>query len=880
MMTTTRVMAIGLLLFLSGQAVHAEPIVPPPPETYKVLLHYRIPSGRTERLREYFRLARNLEAIGFQKDPGPTDEPENGTYNLMSGRIAPQRVRRLLSEPRIPSVLLMPPDYVIPADADEPVKVQLRLAQGLSFFRQQLFANQTRYKLRQLGFREFEGYDHENNSRLTGTIPAGVLPDLLFDLRTLPAGWLTPLEPVASLPQPLRSIWPIQVIEVTPEPADFPPRRAWTGQEPPQDQQFLSGDLRALLAAEPNMPQRLEVILSYTPPEDDTSWRDDLQRAAPGLIIEGQLGPLVTVQAKPEQAKTLASLSIVSGVRLPRSGEPPLPSAPQRDDGEDDILRRTGLDRLHALGHVGRGVRLAIIDSDFRGLSAVRDKLPDGTVYLDLTAEHNTDLRPDGFPGDAEILGHGTRCALTAARAAPGSELVLIRLNPTAPYQLNMVARAINGDPVHSYNMDRRAVELQIAGELLRQRRLELLKQRKIILSNFSEDPESAKRRQDYFDEQAKHDADEKEYGQRLQRFVDLQRGVRDLRGVNVVASSLVWNEGHPVDGNSPMSRYFDDRPFQTAFWFQSAGDMRGQTWTGLFQDIDNNGVMEFAPPDAPLPEERWTRELNFLGWQPHGRLVTPDLPAKAMIRVSMQWSEVHDPQAGPPGVDPYHKPLADLRLVIYRQRDPSGKVLRSDDLEVVARSTGTPLRIDNAPTKAVYEQMIEFTTEEPGRYIVQVEGQAPATTRPAGWETVPALQRVWELRPRLFVNVLDAANRSAGRPVFVDYAPAVANIGMPADAHQVITIGAARLDNKPEPATASGPPYNMELLIKPNLLAYDAVPPAAADAPNTGRAASFAAGLTATALSAGMPKAYFVKHVTDNPGTVLLVPSGWVPGR
>ena len=42
------------------------------------------------------------------------------------------------------------------------------------------------------------------------------------------------------------------------------------------------------------------------------------------------------------------------------------------------------------------------------------------------------------------------------------------------------------------------------------------------------------------------------------------------LKGVRVVANSLVWAEGYPVDGSSALSRYFDDKPFRAALWFQS----------------------------------------------------------------------------------------------------------------------------------------------------------------------------------------------------------------------------------------------------------------------------------------------------------------------
>ena len=39
-----------------------------------------------------------------------------------------------------------------------------------------------------------------------------------------------------------------------------------------------------------------------------------------------------------------------------------------------------------------------------------------------------------------------------------------------------------------------------------------------------------------------------------------------------VVVSGPVWNEGYPANGSSPLSRWFDDRPFRGAMWFQAVG--------------------------------------------------------------------------------------------------------------------------------------------------------------------------------------------------------------------------------------------------------------------------------------------------------------------
>src|SRR5262249_18190454 len=99
-------------------------------------------------------------------------------------------------------------------------------------------------------------------------------------------------------------------------------------------------------------------------------------------------------------------------------------------------------------------------------------------------------------------------------------------------------------------------------------------------------------------------------------RYLQFMRDVRGLRGVNLVASTLVWGQGYPVDGTSALSSYFNERPFKAALWFQAGGDTRGQAWAGPFRDADANGVMELAAPGARLPAGNWSPEVNFLGWQ------------------------------------------------------------------------------------------------------------------------------------------------------------------------------------------------------------------------------------------------------------------------
>src|SRR5262249_20724911 len=146
---------------------------------------------------------------------------------------------------------------------------------------------------------------------LVGSIPFEQLDTLLTDLRRQPAA--------ARQGTPFQTAWPLRLIEVLPGmPLPSPrPRPAI----PPAGQEKLTADLREVVAdaMQSAAPRRMEVLLAYTPDEDDRSWRRRMSAAAaPGLVIEGRVGPLVTVLTSAAKAPALAALDEVAAVRLPR----------------------------------------------------------------------------------------------------------------------------------------------------------------------------------------------------------------------------------------------------------------------------------------------------------------------------------------------------------------------------------------------------------------------------------------------------------------------------------------------------------------------------------------------------------------------------------
>ena len=162
------------------------------------------------------------------------------------------------------------------------------------------------------------------------------------------------------------------------------------------------------------------------------------------------------------------------------------------------------------------------------------------------------------------------------------------------------------------------------------------------------------------------------------------------------MASALSWHDGFPVDGTSTLSRYFDDRPFRAALWFQAAGDTRGQSWTGLFRDADDNGVMEFGDLSVrPSPLRLWTPELNFLSWRNAERPDRERHPGRHAASAS-RFSGARPTIRSMP--KPAKIPIAIRSLAcasfLLHQLDPTGTRQPADDVEVIAQSVGCGLSV------------------------------------------------------------------------------------------------------------------------------------------------------------------------------------------
>jgi hypothetical protein len=601
---------------------------------------------------------------------------------------------------------------------------------------------------------------------------------------------------------------------------------------------------------------------------------------------------VVAVIAAPGVARDLAALPEVATVRLPRAAtRQPEPVPPKNAAA---VLAATGLERLHRLNYRGAGVRVAVIDTNFAGVpERLGKELPKDTVLIDLTATRNETLLPDPPPEGGDV-GRGTRLALAVRLAAPEAGLVLIRVDPAAAYMLLDTARYLYGEAFRSQSLENRYRELRADNERLGVLRERILRERQAMAEDFSQDEEAIQRRRALAERTADLARQEQENLNRLTRYYKLEEDLINLRTVRVVVCPLAWDVGYPVDGSGPLSRYLDEvfygRPVRRVpgspvprhgppLWFQAAGNTRGQVWNGPLRDADGNGAFEFVSPGTLLPEGRWSPAVNFLAWQPTGADRAADLPAGARTRVALQWAEVHDPAVvGDAGADPYRVPLANLSLMVLRQRDPSGTRVASDDFNVVVRSAPLPQMIDRGRNWAVYESVVEFPVEAAGRYALHVVGSVPPTTRPANLPTLPALEKTWEPYARLFVDVTDPTTFGQGRVVFGDFMPGRGGLGMPGDAIIPRTVGAVDAFGRPQPYSAFGASAGRDLLAKPRFLLQDELPlPGVPVGAGTEQAAAFAGGMLAAMISAGIPESADLNWLLLPPFGQLQVPPAWL---
>lgn len=725
------------------------PAAPNANTPYTLQARYKIEAGRAQRHRLFHEMVKRLAAVGVQKDKGLEGEELYGTE--LTGTVPGSALPALLNDPHVQAAILTPKGFQ-PGEGDVLARFYLTTALGLG--RQRETADKARELLKPLGFKENVGSDTQESRRLLGRIPYAQLKNLLSDRfevavggdpATGVGGWKTGL---------------VRAAVVLAEPENL------KGQPEPAEPAAVSGplakvsaDLRALFADGGDKSSRVEATLREVPAANDPLV--DLQNA--GLVIEGRLGPLVFGKLSAANLATLAALPEVSSVRLPQAA---------RQFGAAGVIfvplerDAPAVQTAGAVRRLGRA-KTIIVASDFRGWQSLLGKgLPADTKLYDFTAELTADLRPEPpLAGGEGELGEGVKLAQKFIGERGVDELILARIDSAAPFQVESIAEAVAGRSWSSPALAARMLELKRNQQRVEDEKKELRVLRRLTLDNFGIDDTAKASREKYWELQKAADAREKEVIAMSGRLLDFQEQARALRGAATILVGLSWADGYAdLPGAHPTLRFLDQELLKGATWLQAAPVRGAGIWHGLFRDENGDGAMEFAAEGQPGQR----RDLNFLAWKPKEGPVAAELPAGAVIQLKLQWQEAHDPRYAGAADDPYRQPLAQLRIVVLRQRDPSGKGLPADVFDVVGRSHGLPERIENEPRFSLYQTDFKFQVSQPGRYLVLVEGKEPQSLVPAGSAEVRA--KKGEIRPKLIVEAIDPAHRTAGQPIFESF--------------------------------------------------------------------------------------------------------------
>jgi hypothetical protein len=892
----TRQALVILGLLLTAPPAPAQVKYAPRPATLDIQIRYRIRTDRDERVRQFRVLEAHLKGLGFVPTPREDADLEilDRTAEYFSGTIPSANVFAVLNDPRVRTILFAPAGHAYPDSTDKPVPIRVGIPTGFLPADQQQLHNQVVAQLQRLGFREAVGYDHRGYTIVRGDIPYGNLFRLLKDLRREPSGWFMADTPPEQLPAPIRDLLPIRWVEVLAD-ADLTPA---TPPLLPSNRLRMTPDLRAVMddPMSKDRPLRVELILNE--PVDDRGADLIRTRLRTGFItvsedpvsklrvtehatIEGVVGNIITLRfLRPADLERFMYEVGVVGARLPREAvetvAPIAPEAVAKRTTVEQALAATRMDELHRRGYRGKGVRVVVIGSDFTGAAELIGKgLPASTRVVDLTAELSPTILP--APPFPNRTGTGTVTAQTVHAAAPDAELTLVRVDPSAFFQLLTIARLVRGDPGYSDALQSRIVELSFAADDHRIRYREAVDEYRQAFANLSDEERPRQRRENARKALEALQVEEKELTTRIERSTAMQRASRSLAGAQVVVNSLVWESGYPLDGLSELSTAIDlgfageavvpagvprsatrrtVRP--PTVWVQAASNSGASVWGGMYRDADANGVMEFAAPSERLPPGTWTRELNFLATRTvEGKLV-PTLPAGMKVRLVAQWREPRDPNV-PEMLIPTHQ----VRLGIFQQLDPEGTKRASDELAEVARSAQEPYLVRRTATYLVFEQVVEWTVGAEGRYAVRVD--VPRPTAPL----LPALAGGAEIYPRFHVERV-GAKPDDSRLVFETFVTSSGGVGIPGDSASALTIAGSAAHQ------LLGGGTGIALRMKPNFLAADDIAVGQTAVRGPAIAAGFAGGVAACLIQTGASVNDVFGVAGVEPGHAIVLPPEW----
>lgn len=899
---------------------------PPRADKVDVQIRYRIRADRDERVRQFRALEKFLADLKFddarKNDPDRERDELDPNAERLSGTVAGADVLKILNQVRVQNILFAPAGFKIP-DQDKAVAIRIGLRTGLTGtveeelngrpvrrLAQQVLHGQTVAHLGQIGFVEALAYDTKGYTIVRGSLPYKNLERLMKDVRYEPSGWFLSATPVDTLPHPLSEQNPVRWVEVLrlADESDVP--FLAPGQVLGVQSKF-SADLRTAFPALKDGELRVEVLFRNRL-DDLDALRSFIQGRYPGVSLDGIVGNVASVRLKKgSYAENIATETAVIGVRLPRQGsETVIPVAADRGVLVPQALKDARLDELHGAGYTGApgcltfgtaspqvyvpGAKVILIGTDFTGAPELIEKnvLPKNTKIVDLTTELSPQLLP--AKADDKRAKTGTAAAQVLSAAAPGAELILVRVDPGCFFQLYAVARLARGDINFTDALRVRIVELADQSAIVEADKKSAIEEYKQAFANQAGevglpkdkdgkvipkgdpvvDPNSpdsaiAERRK-----KAKAALDavyvrEKSLNDLVERFNTYQKQLTLLNGAQVIVNTLVWESGYPLDALNDFAGSLDRtaaprgtriekgvRPQKRSpLWVQASSAAGAAVWGGRFVDSNQDGLMEFA---AKPPADGWSPQLNFLGTEAASGELKRGLEKGAKLRLVVQWRE---PTLNlPGGEDPVHS----LTLRLLRQIDPAGEKRASDEMKEVARSVVVPNVVYSAGTYRVFEQILEYEVPEAGHFALAIE----STSLNAA--PIPALRRDVEIVPRVVVETRDVKVGSP-RAVFRSFPNFTSGVGTPGDSIGAITVGVPVTGAQ----TTGGP--GAQLRAKPDVYAPVAFALGGESFGGEGMAAAFTGGVATLVQQAGVSGPNVFTTAGLETGAKLELPATWL---
>ena len=658
------------------------------------------------------------------------------------------------------------------------------------------------------GFQEAYGYDNFHFQRLIGSIPAEKLSPILRSMNKDAAGKNSDFAPVSLL---------IAGPEATYQQLEKPfPPEGNLRKIPPDSRSIFSPP--APKTADANKPEveadtakasgpiRLEVILNRVVPLTvaetvaDLPWWPSL---GDGAILEGRIGPLLSVRVSPEQALKIAQQPDVAVVRLPRDAVRLAGPGPATDSAKATTTAIPSKSNVPGARLDYRSPLVVIIHDDFRGW----EKEIPAAQMLDFTRERNSFFIPDPFSQPADAKGDGTLLAAKMAQRSPGTRIIMVRIDSRSPAMLGRMLQAMRGGALQDGLLAARSVEISTENARLSNLRASMLDEQESLYQNAEGDTEQVVTRKAEIREALAKIKNDIQAANSLDRELQLHRGrLMELATANVVLSGLAWAEGHPLDGSATLTRYLDDALAKKIIWFQATPDLSPMVWSGTAYDTNHNQLLEFAP--RVQPSKAHDAEFLPLVWgkkegaTSRGSATNLTLSEPATIRLTLQWRESVRSELVQNYPSLLDEPIRAMRLLVVRKMSGQG----SDTVwNPVALADGAAQKILQDAHSATWEQQLTVALAESGEYALQIEGSPPRNSVPDVMGATPASTFTPVTPMRILARTLQGSQSAYFSFRGLDSFDTPAWLPVPSQARRALAV-ATRSGNPSNPANSLEP--------------------------------------------------------------------------